>query len=145
LIVHNIISNNIYDLDADSLNVIRNSFSMVKFFYTNCIFDIRCTSNLFNLENPKIIHEKMKYYQDTYQLSNDHFEIPVFYYHNGLKYLPRNIIKQLEKKDFIDGGAYNGDSALIFEKHYNPKKIYSFNYNIILRIVINKNNNKERV
>lgn len=44
---------------------------------------------------------------------------------NGLKYLPEKILKYIENKDFIDGGAWVGDSAVIFGK-YNPSKIYAF-------------------
>lgn len=32
----------------------------------------------------------------------------------------------MKNRDFIDGGAYNGDSALMFERDFKPNKIYSF-------------------
>ena len=44
----------------------------------------------------------------------------IFYYKHGLKYVPDNVGDGLKNKDFIDGGAYIGDSALMFEKYYQP-------------------------
>ena len=46
-----------------------------------------------------------------------------------MKLLPEDILKFLDNKDFIDCGAYFGDSALMFEKDYNPRKIYCFEPN----------------
>jgi FkbM family methyltransferase len=44
---------------------------------------------------------------------------------NGLKFLPDTVQKQLEGKDFIDGGAYIGDSIMALIK-YKPSRIYAF-------------------
>ncbi len=42
----------------------------------------------------------------------------------GLKYLPPELV-DLRGKDVIDGGAYIGDSALVFND-FSPKKVYAF-------------------
>ncbi len=71
------------------------------------------------------------------KLHENVYEQSVFGYRHGLVYLPEDILKFLNNKDFLDCGAYIGDSALIFEKYYNPRKVYSFepddeNYNLLL-------------
>jgi FkbM family methyltransferase len=57
-----------------------------------------------------------------------------------LKILPKDVIEGLNNKDFLDCGAFVGDSALVFEKYYNPKKIHSFepdreNFNYLLETI----------
>ncbi|MCB9208118.1 MAG: FkbM family methyltransferase [Ignavibacteriales bacterium] len=48
----------------------------------------------------------------------------VFNFFHGLTYLPQKVQEYIENKDFIDIGAYIGDSAIAL-KRYNYKKIYS--------------------
>jgi len=74
-----------------------------------------------------------------YKLPVNHFEVPVFYHKYGLPELPRETIKKLEGRDFIDGGAFIGDSALVLS-WYKPRKIYAFeplseNYNLMLKTI----------
>lgn len=76
-------------------------------------------------------------YNDLYQ------EKHLFVTDNGLKSLPLAVQKYITNKDIIDGGAWVGDSALIFEK-YNPRQIHSFepikaNYERLLEIISTKN------
>ncbi len=52
-------------------------------------------------------------------------ETPVFTFHCGLKCLPQDITARLAGKDILDGGAYWGDSALVFTE-YSPRHIYAF-------------------
>ena len=49
----------------------------------------------------------------------------VFIFHHGLKYANEKIKNYIKNKDFIDAGAFIGDSALVFLE-YKPHKIYSF-------------------
>lgn len=81
------------------------------------------------LEEEYKADEYLKKNRKSYILSKDHYEQSVFYYKHGLVFLPRSQIKKLENKDFIDAGAYIGDSAIVFSKHYRPNKIYSFEPN----------------
>ncbi|MDR3347996.1 MAG: FkbM family methyltransferase [Acidaminococcales bacterium] len=67
-------------------------------------------------------------------------------YHSGLKRIPF-AAAYIRGKDFIDGGAFTGDSALGFEG-YAPKMIYSFeplpgNYHYLRQTI--KINNLKRV
>lgn len=48
-----------------------------------------------------------------------------FFYHHGLKFLDDRVIRSLENKDFIDIGAFNGDTSIIFNE-YNPNKVFAF-------------------
>ena len=53
------------------------------------------------------------------------YERSVLYKHSGLKLIPF-VEDYIKDKDFIDGGACIGDSAFIFEKYYNPYRVYAF-------------------
>jgi FkbM family methyltransferase len=53
------------------------------------------------------------------------FAPEVFYFDHGLKFLDQKALDYLKGKDFLDCGAWKGDSALTFLK-YQPRKIYSF-------------------
>ncbi len=53
-----------------------------------------------------------------------YIEESVFYYFHGLRLLPERITGYLRNYDFIDAGAYIGDSAIALKK-YNYRKIYS--------------------
>jgi FkbM family methyltransferase len=57
---------------------------------------------------------------------------------NGLKFLPDTVQKQLEGKDFIDGGAYIGDSIPALIK-YKPSRIYAFEPDFTNRQQLTKN------
>ena len=60
-----------------------------------------------------------------YRLSDNVYDMEVFINHHGLSYASKKIREYIQDKDFIDAGAFIGDSALVFLK-YNPRKIYSF-------------------
>lgn len=60
-----------------------------------------------------------------YRLPINEFEMPVFYHKYGLPELPQEVIEELKGKDFIDGGAYIGDGALVLSE-FKPHKIYAF-------------------
>lgn len=49
----------------------------------------------------------------------------VFMYHHGLKFLDKKVYNKLKGKDFLDLGAFKGDSAVIFSE-YQPDNVYSF-------------------
>ncbi|MHA1335984.1 MAG: FkbM family methyltransferase [Promethearchaeota archaeon] len=96
-------------------------------------------------------NETIKYFMNSIQkevkLPLNYYETSVFFYECGLKLLKNSIIKKIENKDFIDGGAFIGDSAYVFEKRYNPNKIYAFepdkkNYYLLLKTIKLNNLNK---
>ncbi len=61
----------------------------------------------------------------AYKLAKNDYDMEVFLYHHGLKFANEKIKKYVKGKDFIDAGAYIGDSVLVL-LNYNPHKIYSF-------------------
>ena len=104
-------------------------------------FFMRGTYTLEHLDNMEIIKQ-------TYPLPTDMYEESIFKYKHGLVYVPDRAINSIEHKDFLDCGAYMGESALMFEKDYDPRKIYSFepvpdNYNHLLENI--KLNNLKKI
>ena len=59
-----------------------------------------------------------------YKFPADVMETSLFYYEMGLEKIQNK--EKLKGLDFIDAGAYGGDSALILNRHLNPRKIYCF-------------------
>jgi FkbM family methyltransferase len=60
-----------------------------------------------------------------YVLPIHHFEEVVFFHRYGIAALPASVKEALVDKDFIDAGAYIGDTALILNE-LKPNRIYSF-------------------
>ncbi len=74
-------------------------------------------------------------------------EPQIFSTMNGLIFLPENIRDRIKNRIIIDGGAYIGDSALIFCE-YGPLKVYAFEpveflYGKLKETI--KSNNVERI
>ena len=81
----------------------------------------------------------LKFSGREYKLPINHFEIPVFFHKLGIEYLPQKAVDKLKEKDFIDGGAYIGDSAIVLQE-YDPRRIYAFeplseNYDLLLETI----------
>ncbi|MFA6214801.1 MAG: FkbM family methyltransferase [Candidatus Micrarchaeia archaeon] len=49
----------------------------------------------------------------------------IFYWHCGLRHVPA-AARKVENRDFLDCGAFIGDSAFVFSKLYRPRRVYSF-------------------
>lgn len=121
------------NLDKDSLNVIDISLKKIlqlpdaayaKFFY---IDENEFRTNFETSENKnydRLLDENVKLYK-KYKLSKDEYDYEVFIYHHGLRFANQKTKEYVKNKDFIDAGAYIGDSALVF-MDYLPNKIYSF-------------------
>ena len=136
------------NLDIKSIEIVNNIFERFQYIYTHNVLErnkiISFKEMRKYLKYQKSINESLK--SSNFYLKD--YEIGIFYYKHGLKYIPEEVILNLNDKDFIDGGAYIGDSALMFEKYYKPKKIYSFepninNYNILKKTI--KENNLKKV
>lgn len=91
-----------------------------------------------------IFHEFIKPYKLP---QNMPYEIGVFYYQHGLNKLTPKELMYIANSDFMDFGAYIGDSAILMNQ-YNPKRIFSFeidenNYdNLLETIKLNSLENK---
>ena len=63
---------------------------------------------------------------DEYFLPINHFEVSVFWHKHSLSVLAPQTLAKMRQKDFIDVGGFIGDSAIIFEREFCDKNIYSF-------------------
>jgi FkbM family methyltransferase len=115
----------INDLDLESKKELETILNNLEYMSTHTLLD---TIEKFILRPNELLEQlnTIESFKDTYKLPVEMYEESIFKYKHGLKFLPEDIIKGLDNKDFIDCGAYIGESALIFEKEYNPNKIYSF-------------------
>ena len=88
----------------------------------------------------------LKIENHQYTLPINHFEMVTFYHNYGIDTLPNHVKQQLAGKDFIDAGAFIGDTALILNQ-YKPNKIYAFepsktNYQLMQKTLnLNKTTN----
>lgn len=92
----------------------------------------------------KLREEELIQYKNNFHLPLDVYAPDVFTFHHGVRFSPNKVKEYIKNKDFIDGGAWIGDSALIFTHYYNPQKIYAFelspNNLQLFQTVMDKNN-----
>jgi len=74
----------------------------------------------------KLFSAEFESYRKDYLLDEANRIVDTFMYHNGLRNKSEKLKEYISGKDFIDGGAYIGDSALLYIKKYNPRRVYSF-------------------
>ncbi|WP_367388201.1 FkbM family methyltransferase [Lewinella sp. LCG006] len=72
----------------------------------------------------KAINSKLQEVSKQYDLPKDSIEASVFYFYHGLSLLPPSLIEYVKGEDFVDVGAYVGDSAIALSS-YDYRKIYS--------------------
>ena len=104
------------------------------------------------------LSENLYFYSDTshkdstnhagYFLPINHFEISVFWHKHSLKHLDSATLAKMRGKDFIDVGGFIGDSAIVFEREFCDKNIYSFeptraNFELMKRTI--ELNNAKRI
>ena len=110
-----------------------------------------------DIKNKKCLYNKVKkgkdgfYYlkingENEYILPVKYFAVDVFIHHYGLKKLSEEQKKYIENKDFLDIGAFCGDTCLAF-LNYNPHRIYAYEpvkntYDLLLKTTQRDNNNK---
>jgi len=75
-------------------------------------------------QNKIIIYKQLKSYKRKLKILSKFIEESVFYYYHGLNLLPDAVEKYIKDQDFIDAGAFIGDSAIALNE-YQYKKIYS--------------------
>lgn len=75
--------------------------------------------------SPKYLNYKKKYLIPADKREQNDYDVEVYLYHHGLKNAGQKIKDYIKNKDFIDAGAYIGDSMLIMQE-YLPRKTYSF-------------------
>jgi FkbM family methyltransferase len=62
--------------------------------------------------------------KSKYTFLSDNIEESVFFFHHGLRLLPRTVHEYIKASDFIDAGAFIGDSAIALSE-YGFNKIWS--------------------
>lgn len=116
------------DLDADSQKLIDRNIKRQEYIFTHNLLDNRSIFDLDELKEQKLVYSfrnhSLRNKKNTY--SGTYLYPESFYYHNGLKALPKDVLEKIGGKDVIDGGAFTGDSAIIFCKNYSFGKIHSF-------------------
>ncbi len=138
------IKNMIGNLDIEGKKIVEEAKKIYCYIYSHNLLEKEKLKDYISLE--KI--NKINISKQKIILPFKQYEPSVFHYHNGLKYLPDHVISQLKDTNFIDAGAFIGDSAAIFEKYYSPSKIYCFepekeNYEFIFETI--KLNNLKKI
>ena len=111
--------------DTESKNVVKSIINDAEYIDSHYFVDM--LRDLFSKEEEIFKHLEMAKSYKHFQLPNqNYYEQNIFDYKHGLIFLPKTTLKFLYNKDFIDCGAYIGDSAIVFEKSFNPRKIYAF-------------------
>jgi FkbM family methyltransferase len=86
-------------------------------------------SALFTANEKKLQHtfrNKMLYLNNRgWRLEDKYYGLSVFACDNGLDFLPPGVVTRLRDNDIVDGGAFIGDSAMVFSK-YAPRRIFCF-------------------
>ena len=122
------------NLDKKSLSVIDISLKKIMQLpdctYAKCLYidEDEFRKNFETDEDKKfnrLFDENINSARENYNLSKDTYDMELFIYHHGLRFTNQKIKDYVKNKDFIDAGAYIGDSALVFME-YLPNKIYSF-------------------
>lgn len=78
------------------------------------------------LDDQKTYLQEWSQYNDDFPLDTPEYNPDIFLYHCGFKNKNSKLKKYIAGKDFIDGGAYIGDTALLYIKKYAPHRVYSF-------------------
>lgn len=70
------------------------------------------------------IKTELKQHKKKYPFLSSHIEESVFYFFHGLRLLPKEVTTYIAGSDFIDLGAFVGDSSIAL-RQYDYRKIYS--------------------
>lgn len=111
------------NLDADSQKLIDKFIGRQEYLFTHNLLDNASIFDPGELREQRLVRSfcrKKNAYPDVCLFPES------FYYHNGLKILPNEVLEKIKGKDAIDGGAFIGDTAIILSKNYSFGKIYSF-------------------
>ena len=132
------------ELDKESKNIFRNAFNAISYIFTHVFICKKDFIKIREFKEIEIINMFISSLGKIESLSLKKLSVSVFFYKCGLKFLPESIIQKLEDSDFLDGGAFDGSSALMFEKNYKPNRIIAFepdptNYFLLLKTIDNNN------
>ncbi|WP_029906024.1 FkbM family methyltransferase [Prevotella sp. 10(H)] len=87
------------------------------------------------LKKKKVIEDATRKVENGYSLALDgydyflpsnSFQEHTYIHEYGLKYLPAYVHGFIAGKDFLDIGAYLGDTSIMLLKKYKPEKVYAY-------------------
>lgn len=109
-------------LDSHSRNLIDNVVKRQEHIYTHNLLDLRL------LTKEELSDQRINIYplKRKYHGFGNYYGIENFYFHCGLRFLPKNVLKKYQEKDVIDAGATNGDTPAIFSQEYSFRTIFAF-------------------
>ncbi len=121
-------------LDSSSKELVQQIIQRQKYMFTHNIFDIRL------LTEDELMDQRINIYpiKKKYPRFSNYYGIENFYFHCGLRFVPKNIVRKYETRDLIDAGASNGDTPAIFSREYAFRTIHAFepenhNYSLLVR------------
>ena len=122
--IYRSLSNMKYDTDNISQNTLDFVYTCLKnYIYTNGSF---CCPLDFEFS----INEQNRFKQELKDGVYNEFKVKpkvpeVFLAYHGLKYAKQPILDYINNRDFIDAGAFIGDSALVLS-NFTERKVYSY-------------------
>lgn len=125
----------IKDLDSTSKALVLRqiTLSLKAYIANNPVITELTTNEIANITKinaefyPNILELSANLYAyNGYLLPKNHFEISVFWHKHSLSHLDSQTLEKMRSKDFIDVGGFIGDSAIVFEREFCDKFIYSF-------------------
>ena len=155
------IDNEIYKLvDGLSQNDKKLIFRQISRSVKCCEYNENLFSEISNKEFKSLKRIYVEFFPNIFRLNKDlyvyngfflpinHFEESVFYYEHGLHKLETKTLDKIRQKDIIDVGGFIGDSAIIFERKFTHKNVYTFeptkeNYQLMKRTI--ELNNAKRI
>ena len=109
-------------LDDDSKSLMDNIVKRQKHMYTHNVYN----SGLLTDDEKADRHIYIYPIKRKYRGFGNYYGIENFYFHCGLRFLSKNLLRMYKEKDVIDAGASNGDTPAIFSREYVFGNIYAF-------------------
>jgi len=111
-----------HGLDRSSKEVVQRIIHRQQYMFTHNVYDIGL------LTKEELRDQRINIYpiKKKYPRFSNYYGIENFYFHCGLRFVPKNIMQKYEKRDLIDAGASNGDTAAIFSREYAFRTIHAF-------------------
>ncbi len=115
-------------LDPESRGVVDKVLRRHQYVYTHNVLKHSVVYDAEELKNRKILRRVLPALGAQLGLEPHLTEASVFYYHHGFRHtsLPPDWPQRFAGRVILDVGAAVGDSAFIFQKHYQPSEIHSF-------------------
>ncbi len=110
------------DLDDVSIEYIDKFMELAQYWHYHC------NKNIYTNEDIKTIEANKEFLKTFKQPFKDILTIDPYFYSNiyGLYDLEKDVFDKIDGKIIIDGGAANGDTALVFHKYFPNSRIDAY-------------------